>query len=718
MLLYEAFPLLQELVRDGFLVALGSPEGEPIGPRLRLGTRVQDHEVVNCLQVMDDTELYQVRDSGGTFAALKIVRHPEREGADAMIEHEARILGHLDGVIGPRLLDRGEHDGRRYLIAEWISGVSPTVAAEEFRSTSLGHDRRALLRLAHSIVATYAGLHASHVVHGDMHPRNCLIELSGRARLVDFGLARLMTDPEAPDRSLPRGGVMEFLEPEFARAVNAGVAPPPATVFSDQYGVGALLFRLCTGSSYLRFSLVEEESYRQIASAAPLTFTQCGVMPWPEVEELLTIALSKEPGDRHDSMARFAERVGRASSGRPVVPAGGSTRLFDEVRARVRARLGPGGPLLKQGLGTPPLVSLQFGAAGLAWAASRFAAIEGDGEWLAAAELWLHRARLLMDHPNAFAVPQAGLPEELVGHISPYHSPAGVHLTEAMVAAALDDRYRLRRSIRSFIEQSRLPCDQMDLAFGLAGSLLGCALLYELPWLEAGERAALTTLGEARQSDLLEWLYAYRCRLADPSLLNLGMAHGWAGLLYAVLRWSEAAGGILPDVVPERLVELADRAEPSGRGIRWHWSDTEGTDDAGATMPGWCNGAAGFVHLWAAAHRHTGEERFARSAHLAAWEAWEHPGRARNLCCGLAGRAYALLAWHRHTGDKEWLRRAWRLGEAAVSRDPTPDEADFPDSLYKGDIGVALLAADLAQPEGSSMPCFEPAGWARGGGAA
>jgi serine/threonine-protein kinase len=81
----------------------------------------------------------------------------------------------------------------------------------------------------------------------------------------------------------------------------------------------------------------------------------------------------------------------------------------------------------------------------------------------------------------------------------------------------------------------------------------------------------------------------------------------------------------------------------------------------------------------------------------------------------MAGQSYALLNLFRHTGDSIWLRRAREVAglaaEAAVtmrSRDNKGFELDLrPESLYKGDVGLAVLEADLGHPEHAHMPMFE-----------
>jgi serine/threonine-protein kinase len=127
-------------------------------------------------------------------------------------------------------------------------------------------------------------------------------------------------------------------------------------------------------------------------------------------------------------------------------------------------------------------------------------------------------------------------------------------------------------------------------------------------------------------------------------------------------------------------------------------------------MAGWCNGTAGFVHLFTLAHRTTGDDRWLSLAERAAWHSWEAGGSVSSLCCGYTGQAYALLNLHRHNGDPAWLRRARELtARAALAPWDGPEGRD--DSLYKGRVGVALLAADIEVPELARMPFVEPEGW-------
>jgi serine/threonine-protein kinase len=75
----------------------------------------------------------------------------------------------------------------------------------------------------------------------------------------------------------------------------------------------------------------------------------------------------------------------------------------------------------------------------------------------------------------------------------------------------------------------------------------------------------------------------------------------------------------------------------------------------------------------------------------------------------LAGRAYALLCLYRSTGELAWLGRARLLAKRAASSPGIPPNRL--NSLFHGDIGIAMLAADLELPEFACMPFFEDEHW-------
>ncbi|MDA0632717.1 hypothetical protein OUY22_04755, partial [Nonomuraea sp. MCN248] len=465
-----------------------------------------------------------------------------------------------------------------------------------------------------------------------------------------------------------------------------------------------LVYLMLTGAHTHAFSLHPEHMLRQVRDEPPLPFSAQGPARLPATERVLRRALSKDPDDRYPSLAgllrslRAAAASDRAAA--PVARPGGGGKLLD----RVLSRLDVPGPLFDAPL-EPPTASVTNGAAGFAYALLRIAQRRGDGHLLALADAWAVRAAAAGE--EAFVNESLGIVPALTGGASLYHQVSGVHCVRALIARARGDAGSRDAALEAFLRAASAPCPELDVAFGRSGLLLGCATLLEEC---AGSPldGGLRSLG-ARLSDSVRSELACAPPIAHGQRLRaLGAAHGWAGCLFALLRWARASSTPLAGEVPGLLDQLGALAHPAGRGLLWPFR-------AGGPRPdplmgaSWCNGGTGLVPLWWLARTLTGEPRYEEWARGAAWAACEAPlpGPA-DLCCGLAGRAYALLGQHAMTGDALWLARAETLAAHAATR--VLEAAQRPDSLHKGEIGVALLIGELDTPHAARMPFYEGEG--------
>lgn len=672
----ELLPHLGTFLQNNVLVPVGTEQEEEIRPRYESGAQVAGWTIVRCASLIEDTEIYQVR-RGNDVAALKIARVVEPR-IRSMIENELVILRQLDGGIAPRLLDSGVDDERPFLVMDWIDGVDSGVAAAQRR-----HDRAALIDLCASIAAAYAKLHAKGVLHADVHPRNVLV--GADVKLLDFGISCFIGQPPR----VGRGGMYYFFEPELLAAGGQWMLPPSAA--GEQYALAALLYLLVAGNHYLDFRYEREEMSRQVIEEAPLPFAKRGIPPWPAVEEILFRALEKDPARRHESIAVMAELLAevRETTVREslAAPLSEETNAFLDSTLRSFAR---GGEMFATRYPSAPKASINYGAAGAAVGLLRIAETRSDPALLALADIWRSRASALLGSEDAFYDAARELPRELLGEISPYHTEAGVHAAAAMVAAAFGDTMSMRRGIAGFLHASNRPSTKLDLVIGRSGTLLASAMLLQL-----GEDPVLRVFGTATMKAIQDELDA------RPAIDGyLGMAHGWAGYFYATLRWCAASGDPVPPRLAERLDEYSSVRISRGRGVYWPV-----TVDAPNFMPGWCNGSAGQVFLFTLAHRLLGDERWLQLAEASAWTTWDEPRTIADLCCGTAGRAYALLNLYKHTGATEWLARARQLANHAAS--VAHATAPSANALWKGELGVAVLIADLASPENARMPFFE-----------
>lgn len=705
-LLEDAYQLLVRLLQSGFVVpATGEADIEDAeeGPVLEPGAKLDGGTVVRPIYVLEDTDLYLARAPDGRYLALKLQRPSSRVGA--LFRREAEVLRRLEGGVAPRLEREGELDGLAYLLMEWCPGLDGEAASMEHRGEA--DERAGLLGVVRAIARAYAELHGRGVLHGDVHPRNLLISAEGAARLIDFGFASM---PGAPDPApgFARGGIPFFYEPEFARAGLEGAPPPPPTEAGEQFAVAAMLYQLVVGAYYQDFSMGREAMLREVVERPPIPFAERGREPWPDLEAVLFRALSKEPAERYPSMAAFARALDAVAQPSPR-PAGTSepSPLADAIDALL-AEVGFEGERLAAEPERGPTASVNYGAAGVASALLRIAAAREDPRLLALADAWCARAEALAERDDAFENAEVDLTADTIGTAAPLHARSGVAAVRAAVARALGDDAMQRAATEAFAEASGSGHKGYDLAIGRAGTILAAALMLDaLP--SSVPRDGILHTGREHLEALWSWLDGLG-EIAESEVGNLGVAHGWAGFFYATLQWHRASADPLPAALPDGLEQLARLAEPSTstRGLAWPWSLRE-AEGPSTSMPGWCNGTAGHAALWCLAHEILGEPRHLELAVGAAWDVWDAPDVAGTLCCGLVGRAYALLRVHRATNDDLWLRRARRLGERAAAFGQFED--DFPLSLYKGRLALAMLAADLERPEGAAHPFFEQERW-------
>jgi eukaryotic-like serine/threonine-protein kinase len=363
------------------------------------------------------------------------------------------------------------------------------------------------------------------------------------------------------------------------------------------------------------------------------------------------------------------------------------------------ARYGSRGAAMLSGPADPPFASINYGAAGIAYAIYRLAL--GGGGVLALADTWVHKASVLSSLAKAYDDPDEGISSETAGEVSLFHSACGLHCIDALVALALGDVGRAARAIQAFVNATRTPSDNPDATLGTASLLLGCAeLLESAPDSSPLDLDPLRTRGDEIAAALSEILLREQIA-ASTRIRFLGVAHGWAGLLFALLRWTRAMRRSVPPLLAAKLDELASLAIPYRDGVCWTVHN-----HSSSLMPGWCHGTAGYTMLFALAHEIMPQvPAYADLAERAAASCWNIHTPNSSLCCGNGGNGYAFLAAYRLTGAPVWLERAH-----ATARRASRHASKFPfrDSLYKGALGVALLRIELDRPATAAMPLFEP----------
>lgn len=708
-----AYPFLRDMIAAGFLVSsdqgVNGQDGAQIPGQINAGATVIGALVLRTIHVLEDTEVYLLSREN-QFSVLKIERlSPDGSSGPvrARLGHEAAFLQYLAGSPTPKLLGQGELEGRAYLEMEFIQGADAAKAATEWRDRKEPTGESKLLKLVHAIARTYAALHDRGVLHGDVHPSNVVIERDGNVRLIDLGVARA-TNPQASLPTPPdRGGVPFFFEPEMASASLAGLASTPASAAGEQHAVAALIYFLMTGKHWQNFRLGREAMLQDIAELPPLNFRERGAPPWPELEAVLARALAKRPEERFPSMSSFVEALAPLTMPPLVMHPAQARAPISQLLERALQNATWDGPWSSAPFAPAPTTSINYGSAGVALGLLHVALRRNDGALLALADTWSRRATREIGPDEAFYNKEVEITPEMVGKSSPYHSPSGVHAVAVLTATAEGDSLAQAEGLAAFLAAVQQPAAGLDLTLGSSSVLLGAAILLDAVSAKGVvDHSALRALGDSILVELWKTLDA-KPDIREAGIEYLGIAHGWAGFLYATLQWCSVSGATIPPGVERRLLELAAFALPVDRGLDWPW--VLGSSGEPLTMSGWCNGTCGYVFLWTLAHRLLGDARYLGLAQGAAWSSWEAPEPVVTLCCGLAGRAYALLNLYRYSKETVWLHRARDLAMRAAAGDHAPKE--YPHSLYKGEFGLAVLAADLEQPNEATMPFFEPMGY-------
>jgi len=711
--LESAVVLVARLRQRRFLTPSGATEARAVEPSMAAGSRVDELVLGTCVHIFEDVEVYEAW-HGERTVALKLLRPEAGTGPREMLEREACVLEDLAGGQAPELLGRGIFDGRPYLVQGWCDGVSAASAAARLRQPSAWS--RELLQLASATIRAYVGLHGRGVVHADVHPGNVLVGLQGDVRILDYGLSVAASASHLP--SPRRGGTPDYFEPEYCGAILAGDAAPAATMASDQYALAALLYLMLTGLPRRAFSLERAAWLREVAEGGMDPFGRHGLAPWPALESVLARALRAHPAERYPSVTAMAAAFDAAVNDRPAnTVARHLSDEFVDFADRVVSRVAPDGlPTRDAADGIkPPRCSVNFGGAGIAWFLYRLACARGDARLLAAADVWIARTHALANDPSAFASPDIRITPLTVGSISPFHYRSGAWLVDAHVAAAMGDARRAARSGARLVEACADLGDNPDLTLGWSSVLLACSALLETSAsvetaenLDAAGLEAVRALGGQVAGMVADWLSGHSP--GDPMLPWYGIAHGWAGLAFALLRWSQATREAVPEVVAGALDSLAGIGQREGGRIRWPVRPAGG-DVAGPAsvrpQTGWCHGSAGYLQLWTLAGRTIGDEYLdlARGAERdIAFSMGRDGNRNASLCCGFAGQGYALLAYSRWTGDQTARDLAFQAADHARRFAPGSNR---PDSLYKGDIGIAALITDLGRPGLAAMPIFE-----------
>ncbi|HEY6125750.1 MAG TPA: serine/threonine-protein kinase, partial [Steroidobacteraceae bacterium] len=298
----------------------------------RLGERIGAYRIVGILGTGGMGQVFKaVRDDDQYHAevAIKLMRADvSGKLADERFRTERQILAGLDHRNIARLIDGGTTaGGSPYVVMELVDGESIDTFAD---AHSLKIRERVQLFLQVCAAVSYAHQHL--VIHRDLKPNNILVTADGSVKLLDFGIAKLLDADAATVVRNEAVTQMHAMTLDYASPEQ--VSGGTVTTVSDVYSLGVVLYRLLTGHSPYGVRVNDAQRLKEILSdTVPTRPSQVQASDRQRAREIdadldniLLMALRKEPQRRYGSVEQFANDLRSYLAGMPVQARGNSLR--------------------------------------------------------------------------------------------------------------------------------------------------------------------------------------------------------------------------------------------------------------------------------------------------------------------------------------------------------------------------------------------------------
>ncbi len=263
----------------------------------------------------------------GHNVAVKILR-PEFNNDKEFLERfqrEALAASKVSHHNIVNLLDVGEEEGCRYLVMEYMRGRTlKEIIAEKGRLPE-----SVAAQIAIRILSALQHAHNNGIIHRDIKPQNILVNSEGHIKVADFGIARV-----AGSKTLSKGdsvmGSVHYFSPEQARGDNV-------TYASDIYSVGVVMYEMLTGRVPFDGDTAVNIAMQHIsAQPKPPSLVADGISP--AMEQVVLIAMSKEPRNRYSDAADMARAIRAALQN----PKASTASVTQEATSSGRVRVNTG----------------------------------------------------------------------------------------------------------------------------------------------------------------------------------------------------------------------------------------------------------------------------------------------------------------------------------------------------------------------------------------
>lgn len=313
---------IAEVVSDAieFIQELEEPNltGKRIGPYRITGVIGEGGMGIVFRAVRDDDEFQKQ-------VALKVVkRGMDSNYIVSRFRKERQILADLDHPNIAHLLDGGSTQaGIPYFVMEYVDGLQLLKYCE---SNHLNVPDR--LKLFQQICAAVQYAHQKLIIHRDIKPANVLVARDGTPKLLDFGIAKILTPDSGSPMATETMTILRLMTPDYASPEQ--VRGLSISTTTDIYSLGAILYELLTGQrphplkNYTPtevervICLSETEKPSTAARRSTSSDARIAKVLEGDLDNIVLMAMRKEPERRYSSAAQLSEDIGRYLDGLPV----------------------------------------------------------------------------------------------------------------------------------------------------------------------------------------------------------------------------------------------------------------------------------------------------------------------------------------------------------------------------------------------------------------
>jgi len=271
---------------------------------ITVGDQIGDYEITGTLGAGGMGQVYQVRHTISNRAEAMKILAPGRAVSDELVARFLREIQLLASLHHPNITEfhtAFRHNGELIMIMEFVEGhtLSAKLSSVPMTlATGLNYIQQVLSGLAYA--------HERSIVHRDVKPSNIMISRDGHVKLLDFGLALPILDPQFTRSGMILGS-LPYMSPEQ-------VLGKQLDARSDVYAVGVTLYQLLTGRLPFQAANEYEIASAHLKSSPPDPIAINPNIP-VRLSKIVLKALSKPPDDRFQTAKEFLDSISLLHTG-------------------------------------------------------------------------------------------------------------------------------------------------------------------------------------------------------------------------------------------------------------------------------------------------------------------------------------------------------------------------------------------------------------------